>query len=185
MTRLRSLPEDATLLHVFARFPVPSGLLLDYHEALMRGPSALGIAERELIAAYVSALNGCAYCRGVHEAAAVEFGIPRGTLDAMAADLDAAPLEERLKPLLRYVRRLTREPHRVSAGDAQAVFAAGWDDDAFHDAVAVCALFNFMNRLVEGLGIPADERYMAAAGRRLHAAGYAALKDLLPPLARM
>jgi uncharacterized peroxidase-related enzyme len=180
MTLLRSLPGDASLLHVFARFPASAEPLLDYHESVMRGPSPLGFAERELIAAYVSALNGCAYCRSVHEVAAGEFGIREGTLDALLADVGKAPIDDRLKPLFGYVRRLTLEPDHVTAEDASAVFEAGWDDPALYDAVSVCALFNFMNRLVEGVGIEADEVYKRAAGRRLHVAGYAALKSLLP-----
>ena len=36
--------------------------------------------------------------------------------------------------------------------DADAVFDAGWDEKALHDAIAVCARMSFMNRLVEGFG---------------------------------
>jgi hypothetical protein len=39
------------------------------------------------------------------------------------------------------------------------MLAAGWAEQALHDAVAVCGLFNMMNRLVEGLGITAGEGY--------------------------
>ena len=53
--------------------------------------------------------------------------------------------------------------------------AFGWDGAALHDAVSVCALFNFMNRLVEGLGIEANEAYSLIAGKRLRTAGYVAL----------
>ena len=63
--------------------------------------------------------------------------------------------------------------------DAEAVFAAGWDERALHDAVLVCALFNFMNRMVEGLGIRADEAYTTTSGERLKDAGYAGLAELL------
>jgi len=33
----------------------------------------------------------------------------------------------------------------------------GWDDRAVHDAVSVCSLFNFMNRLIEGMGVEGSE----------------------------
>ena len=36
--------------------------------------------------------------------------------------------------------------------DADAVFAAGWSEQALADAICVCAHFNMVNRLVEGLG---------------------------------
>lgn len=57
MSYLPSLPHDATLLAVLRAYPASAGPLLDYHEVLLRGPSPLTVAERELIAAYASGLN--------------------------------------------------------------------------------------------------------------------------------
>lgn len=54
-----------------------------------------------------------------------------------------------MKPVFRLVLKLTRPPTRVGEADARAVFEAGWNEQALHDAVAVCALFNYMNRLVQ------------------------------------
>ncbi|HKN56247.1 MAG TPA: peroxidase, partial [Amycolatopsis sp.] len=68
---------------------------------------------------------------------------------------------------------------RMTEADAEAVFAAGWDESALHTAVLVCALFNFMNRMVEGLGIRADESYALTSGARLAKGGYAGLAALL------
>lgn len=62
----------------------------------------------------------------------------------MLADLATAEIEDRMRPLLSYLAKLTRDPARVSPADARAVLAAGWDERALHDAVSVCALFNFM-----------------------------------------
>ncbi len=179
MAYLPSLPEDAVLLDVFRAYPQTARPLLDYHQALMRGPSPLSVAERELIAAYVSGLNACRYCHGVHTATAQAFGINEGTLGALLADVGTAPVTERMKPLLEYVGKLTLTPAKITPADAGAVLAAGWQEQALHDAVAVCGLFNMMNRLVEGLGITAGEDYFAAAARRLTGTGYAGLKDLL------
>ncbi|HET9139100.1 carboxymuconolactone decarboxylase family protein, partial [Actinophytocola sp.] len=86
MTYLRSLPDDAVLMQVFQRFPEHSRPVIDYHELVMRGPSPFTPAERELIAAYVSGVNACDYCHGVHTATAEAFGVPAGLLaDALAA----------------------------------------------------------------------------------------------------
>jgi uncharacterized peroxidase-related enzyme len=179
MAYLPSLPPDAVLLDVFRAYPQTARPLLDYHQALLRGPSPLTEAERELIAAYVSALNACRYCHGVHQATAQAFGIGEGTLAALLRDIDGAPVADRMKPLLRYAGKLTLTPAKITPPDAQAVLAAGWDEQALNDAVAVCALFNMMNRLVEGLGITAGEGYFGTAAGRLAGAGYAGLKDLL------
>ncbi|OGA14324.1 MAG: peroxidase [Betaproteobacteria bacterium RIFCSPLOWO2_02_FULL_63_19] len=179
MSYLKGLPDDAVLLQVFKAFPATSKPLLAYHEALLRGPSPLSVAERELIAGFVSGLNACRYCHGVHEATAREFGISADVMAHLLADVDRAPVDEKLRPLLRYVKKLTLSPARMTQADADAVFAAGWGDQALHDAVSVCALFNFMNRLVEGLGIRAGEDYFQAASKRLHEGGYAGLLKLL------
>jgi uncharacterized peroxidase-related enzyme len=179
VTHLPSLPDDATLLDVFRAFPGTAGPLLDYHEALMRGPSPLTVAERELIAAYVSGLNACGYCHGVHQATAQTFGVSEQTLTALLDDVETAPVEDRLRALLRFVGKLTTSPARVSSADADAVLAAGWEEHALHDAVSVCGLFSFMNRLVNGLGITADDGYVELSGNRLAEGGYAGLKHLL------
>jgi uncharacterized peroxidase-related enzyme len=178
MTRLTSLPDDAVLLDVFKAYPATSEPLLDYHETVMRGESPFTVAEREFIAAYVSGLNSCSYCHGVHTVAAEACGVPVGQIPTAVIDVDDADVPDRMKPVLRYVAKLTQAPSSVSDGDAQAVYAAGWDERALHDAVVVCALFNFMNRLVEGLGIRADANYFAESGKRLHDIGYAGLKGV-------
>lgn len=179
MSYLPSLKPDAVLLDVFRAFPDAARPLLDYHEALLRGPSPFTVAERELIAAYVSGLNACGYCHGVHSATARAFGVADGTLDALLADVDTAPVDERLRPVLRYVRKLTETPSRVTPGDAEAVFAAGWDEQALHDAASICGLFNLMNRIVDGLGLRAGDEYFALSSRRLTDIGYAGLRDVL------
>lgn len=179
MTYLPSLPEDAVLLQVFRAYPQTARPLLDYHQALLRGPSPFTVAQRELMAAYVSGLNACHYCHGVHTATAEQFGIAEGTLAELLSDVDSAPVEERMKPVLRYVGKLTLTPSRMAPADAEAILAAGWPEQALHDAASVCALFNFMNRLVEGLGVAADDSYFPTSAKRLAGIGYDGLKQLL------
>src|SRR2546430_13592058 len=74
MSFLKSLPPDAGLLQVFQAFPKAARPLLEYHEVLLRGDSPFSAADREMIAAYVSALNKCEYCRAVHSQTAVALG---------------------------------------------------------------------------------------------------------------
>lgn len=179
MSYLKSLPADAKLLHVFQAYPRTARLLLEFHEVVMRDPSPFSVAERELLAAYVSGLNHCGYCHGVHAATAAAFGVPAGVLEAAIADVDTAPVEDRIKPVLRYVGKLTHSPARMTEADAEALFSAGWDERALHDAVLVCALFNFMNRMVDGLGVQADSSYFPVSANRLHERGYAGLVALL------
>jgi uncharacterized peroxidase-related enzyme len=179
VANLKSLPDDAVLMDVFKLYPETSRPLLDYHEVVMRGPSPFSVAERELIAAYVSGVNSCDYCHGVHSVTAEACGIPAGTAPAAVADLDTAPVAATMRPVLRYVEKLTRAPSSVTRADAENVLAAGWDEDALHSAIMVCALFNFMNRMVEGHGITGGADYFATSGHRLKEVGYAGLNRLL------
>jgi len=179
MAYLNSLPDNAVLMDVFRAFPETSRPLLDYHEVVMRGPSPFTVAERELIAAYVSGVNACDYCHGVHSVTAEACGITEGLPPAAVADLDSAPVPERMRPVLRFAGKLTRAPATITRADADEVLAAGWDELALHHTIMVSALFNFMNRMVEGHGITADADYFTKSGARLKEVGYAGLNQLL------
>src|SRR5258708_2220534 len=179
MPYLPSPPADGVLMDVFRASPGTARPRLDCHRGLVGGPWPLTGAERELIAAYVSGLTACRYCHGVHTATAQAFGIPEGTLGALLEDIGTAPVAERMKPMLRYVGKLTLTPAKITPGDAEAVLAVGFQEQALHDAVAACGLFNLMSGLVEGLGITAGEDYFRTAAGRLSETGYTALKDLL------
>ena len=128
MSYLPSLPAAATLGDVFAARPEAATPLLLYHQAILRGPSPLSEGEPELMGAYVSGLNDCAYCHGIHAATAARFGVEASLLGALLADVDTAPVDSPLKPLLKLAAKLTRSPSRVEAADAEAVFAAGWPE---------------------------------------------------------
>ena len=180
MSFLKSLPPEAALLHIFQAFPTAARPLLEYLEVMLRGESPLSPGQRELIAAYVSALNNCNYCVTIHADAAVTLGTNPQTLETVLSDGSTEGLDDRMRPVLELVRKLTLSPGRVGADDVAAVFAAGWDDRALHDAVAVCSLFNFINRFVNGLGVEAPGWYMKLAAKELTENGYANLIKRLP-----
>lgn len=161
MVNFPSLPENAHLAHVFQRFPKGIRPLLELHDALLRETSDLSKAERELIAAYVSGLNQCQFCFGAHSVMAQAFGIAEEVLMALYTDIETADVSEKMKPVLRYVRKLTETPSRIVPTDAAAVFDAGWREEALYDAIAICALYNYMNRIVEGAGILPGPEYRA------------------------
>ena len=84
-----------------------------------------------------------------------------------------------MKPVLRYARKLTEKPNSLAQTDAYAVYAAGWNESALYQTVAVTALFNFMNRLVEGAGIELDTSYVKPASERLAKTGYLPLIEMM------
>jgi uncharacterized peroxidase-related enzyme len=178
MPFLPSLPKDASLLNLFKAFPETSVPLIQFHEVLLRGPSPFTEGERELIASYVSGLNHCRYCHSVHSATAELLGIKRELVDSRI-DIDGVAIDPKMRPVLRYARKLTQQPNSLTQADAEAIFAAGWKEPALYYTVAVTALFNFMNRLVEGMGIELDPSYVKPASERLAKRGYLPLIHLI------
>lgn len=153
--------------------------LVQFHSAVMRQDSELTVGERELIAAYVSGLNACRYCHGVHKVTAETFGIESELLSDLIEDLQKANVDDRLKPVLAYARQLTIEPSETTQGLADAVLEAGWSEQALHDAIQVCCLFNFMNRLVEGHGVKGREALYQDRGKMLGENGYDPMLEAL------
>lgn len=173
MTFVESLDANSTVRDILLLNPEAGKALMRYHLAVLRQPSSLTEGERELIAAYVSALNNCQFCYGAHAVAAQAFGVPEDTLDKLVLDVDGAPIADKLKPVLRFARKLTLKPATMVQADADAVFAVGWTEQALHDAICVTCLYNFMNRLLDGHGVRGHNQLYQHLGQRLHERGYA------------
>jgi alkylhydroperoxidase family enzyme len=67
-------------------------------------------------------------------------------------DSGAAP-DARSQRLLSFALKLTRAPHTIEASDVRALRDSGLGDGGIHDAAAVTAYFNFVNRMALGLGV--------------------------------
>lgn len=181
MPKFPKLGGDATVPDILKMSPEAGVALMELHEAIMRRPSPLTPGERELIAAYVSGLNKCQYCHGVHAETAKAYGLPSEAIDSMFDDLDAAGFDDKIKPILRFARKLTEAPSSVTDADAQTVYRAGWDEKALHDAIMVVCCFNFMNRLLEGHDVHGHEKMYKQRGPMLKEHGYLPLIRLLRP----
>lgn len=141
---------------VFRERPAKYMMLLSHAQEILREPGHLSPAQREVIAAYTSRLNGCEYCRGSHTA----FAASLGASDADLAMVESGDIDgHRLAALLAYVRKLTLAPSSISHDDKTAVHASGFTEDELKDAIAVCAAFNLFNRIVEGHGIAPHDDY--------------------------
>lgn len=53
-------------------------------------------------------------CHGVHAETARAFGVEEGLMEQLLTDVDSAPVQDKLRPLLRYARKLTLEPARMT-----------------------------------------------------------------------
>jgi uncharacterized peroxidase-related enzyme len=152
------------LIQLFSGQPVPDAAKLVFyrpdfygsaakeftHEA-MRGPSAWTVADRELMAAYVSQVNESAFCIGAHSATARQAYQDGPKVAAVLADLESAPIEDGLRATLRLLGKLTREGN-VGTEDMRQVLSAGVSRQQVEDALAVCAAFNTTGRLGDAFG---------------------------------
>jgi uncharacterized peroxidase-related enzyme len=171
-----SLPEGAPGIEgPMIAYPETRRHLSGLAEALLRGPSSLTSAERELIASYVSSGNECFFCTQSHAAAArVHYGEERRVVDLVLADPHAAPISAKLKALLAIADKVRRDGRLVQEADVDRARAEGADDKAIHDTVLIAAAFCMFNRYVDGLGTwaPKDPAAYEEAGIRLANQGY-------------
>ena len=61
--------------------------------------------------------------------------------------------------MLDFAVRLTKTPGDMREQDLAPLREAGFDDVAIHDIVQVTALFNYYNRLADGLGIDPEPEH--------------------------
>lgn len=133
------------------------------HQA-MRGPSPWSVADRELMAAFVSKVNDCEFCTKAHSAVAERACGDGAKVSEVLSDLETARIEEPLRATLRMLTKLTREDG-VDADDMRVVLAAGASRQQIEDALAVCFAFNITDRLADALkfAVPGPKTFEAGA----------------------
>ena len=143
-------------------------------QILLRGPSTLSEAERELIATIVSHRNECVYCSTSHTAAANAYLGETETAEIMKKDIAAAPLSDKMKALLVIASQVQQSGKAVTQQAIDNAKAAGATEMELHDTVMIAAMFCFYNRYVDGLATiaPADPEYYNSMARRLKERGY-------------
>jgi uncharacterized peroxidase-related enzyme len=143
-------------------------------QLLLRGPSTLTEAERELIATIVSYGNECTFCTTAHTAAADKLLGESDTTRGIKADISSAPVSEKMKALLVIARLVQQSGKNVTAQSIQQAKDAGATDIEIHDTVLIAALFCLYNRYVDGMAtrLPESTDYYNTLAERLVTNGY-------------
>lgn len=180
-----SLPEGLPgISGLLRRFPETAQPLLLLAETILRGPSSLTIGERETIAAYVSSLNQCRFCRMSHAAAARHNldaeGADRCIVDTVLTDGSEAAASPKMQALLTIAGKVQEGGKGVTPEMVARARAEGADDDAIHRTVLIAAAFCMYNRYVDGMGTdqPHDAELYDQMGAGLARNGYR--RDGLP-----
>jgi uncharacterized peroxidase-related enzyme len=143
-------------------------------QVLLRGPSTLTEAERELIATVVSSRNECRFCTAAHTAAANVLLEENETSEAIKRDIATAPVSDKMKALLQIAAQVQQSGRNVTAVSIAGAKAEGATDKEIHDTVLIAALFCLYNRYVDGLATvtPSDPAFYQGLGQRLKDHGY-------------
>jgi uncharacterized peroxidase-related enzyme len=83
---------------------------------------------------------------------------------AVLADWRTAPVSAGVRVTLGLLEKLTLTPDAVTPDDMAAPRAAGVSDEAIEDAIAICALFNTMDRIADALDFTPPTPEQAARG---------------------
>jgi uncharacterized peroxidase-related enzyme len=175
------LPEELPGIRALLAFrPETAKPLGDLADALLHAPGTLSQGEREIIAAYVSRLNECAFCHNSHAAIAAAHLDDEQLVTAVMHSPDQAQISEKLKALLAVAAKVQQGGRSVRTDDIERARRAGASDTEIHDTVLIAAAFCMFNRYVDGLATwaptdPAGYREPAAFIAKL---GYAAAAQM-------
>jgi uncharacterized peroxidase-related enzyme len=156
--------------------PETAAPLSQLAEVLLRGPSTLTRAERELIGTFVSSENNCQYCQTIHGAGAAHYlGGDEALVRSVKRDYLCAEISPKLKTLLNIASKVQQGGKHVTGEDIEHTRSLGATDLEIHDTVLIAASFCMMNRYVDGLAAwtPESEDFYRDRAATLAEQGYA------------
>jgi uncharacterized peroxidase-related enzyme len=136
------------------------GHIILYRAALHDDTNTLPTWLQEVISSYVSILNDCPYSLANHWSNARHLIADEARADAVAQALHArrpeSAFDGRELALLRYAEKLTLSPGKMTQADVEALRREGLDDGQILEANQIIGYFNYVNRLLNGLGVTTD-----------------------------
>jgi len=146
------------ILKCFATHPPLLEHMMGLAQTMLFVDGALDRRHKEMISAFVSAQNQCAYCAGSH---GYSFRLQGGSEEALRAVMECRLESEAITPaqraLLDFVRKVTQNSQAIKAADINTLRVMGWTDLQIAEAVHVTALFACFNRVVNAFGLPSQD----------------------------
>ncbi|MEM0936308.1 MAG: peroxidase-related enzyme [Pseudomonadota bacterium] len=133
------------------------GHVILYRACLHDDANTVPMWLQEVIASHVSMLNDCPYSYANHWANARHLIGDDARADAVEAALQARALETVFEgkdlAALRYAGKLTEAPGAMEEADVVSLRGAGWADGEILEINQIVGYFNYVNRLLNGLGV--------------------------------
>jgi uncharacterized peroxidase-related enzyme len=131
---------------------------MDLYMKIMFGRSPLKRYQREMMAVIVSKTNNCPYCITHHAEALQFFWKDDEKTNQLSEDYKKVNLSETDRCLCELAESLTKAPaHKNRERLIDRLKTQGLEDRAILDATLVISYFNFVNRIVLGLGVDLEE----------------------------
>ena len=172
MSYLKELPNACTQDFLYYAECDEIEHILQIFSKLMRGPSQLTHAERELMGTFVLALNNAHQPLNVHGRVLALLGGDQWKVQDLIKDPEHRCVDEKLRPLYAVVRKLVGNAHSVSKADIDACYDAGWDGRTIHGVVFIMSLFCTMARWTSALGMKYSAEEIIASSDGLAFNGY-------------
>jgi len=156
--------------------PETAGPLSALAEVLLRGDNTLSRGERELIAAYVSFLNGCYFCQEAHGSIAQYYlECDKEFIDAVETDFISSGVSDKMKVLLWIAASVKKGGKFVDQSQVDTAKSLGITDTEIHDTVLIAAAFCMYTRYVDGLATwaPQESGFYISRAKQRAEEGYA------------
>ncbi len=176
-----SLPGITGLLEFRLDTAMP---IRELTEILLRQENSLTRGERELIASIVSSKNECKYCTTAHVTVANQLLGNTHTTECMLADIDSAPVSEKMKALLKIATLVQKNGKEVTDEAIVLAKKQGATDMEIHDTVLIASLFCLYNKYVDGMSTitPTEQEYYEQLGHKIVDFGYNRRPQNLPKI---
>ena len=131
---------------------------MDMYLKIMYGKSPLKRYQREMIAVVVSAANDCDYCIRHHGEALHFFWKDEEKVNQLSIDYYSIDLSEKDILFCKFAQKLTVDPNFEDKNELiNQMKSLGIEDREILDLTLVISYFNFVNRMVLGLGVDLEE----------------------------
>ena len=128
-----------------------------YRAALHDSANTIPMWLQETISSYVSMLNNCPYSLENHWKNAVHLMDDLKKAEKVEKALWSKKPQDVFEgielEMLRYAEKLTLRPNEMVQADVMALRAAGADDGQILELNQIIGYFNYVNRLLNGLGV--------------------------------
>ncbi|MDD4000106.1 MAG: peroxidase-related enzyme [Bacilli bacterium] len=152
----RTGEPTSNVLKVHSLRPKVLDIHMKLYELIMFQEGKLSRIQREMIGVVVSNTNRCPYCVGHHGNALSHVTQNKELMLKIVEDYQSAGLNDLDICICLYAEKLTKESYKMVEDDIIRLREFGLTDETIFDINQIVAYFNYVNRIVDGLGVEPD-----------------------------